>query len=89
MSKRLIYRNYTITSAPKQDMETRQWRIHIEVALEKGGNVVGQYWMPISYSTEAEADTHGITFGQRIIDGKIPGISLDQRSQNPPLDPGS
>jgi hypothetical protein len=30
--------------------------------------------MPLEYATEAEADIHGITFGQRIIDGKIPGL---------------
>jgi hypothetical protein len=29
-----------------------------------------------SYLTEEEADLHGITFGQRIIDGKIPGLSV-------------
>jgi hypothetical protein len=28
------------------------------------------------YATEAEADLHGITFGQRIIDGKVPGLSV-------------
>jgi hypothetical protein len=30
--------------------------------------------MPLEYATEAEADIHGITFGQKIIDGKIPGL---------------
>jgi hypothetical protein len=41
---------------------------------EDGATKSIPYWMPLEYATEAEADIHGITFGQRIIDGKIPGL---------------
>jgi hypothetical protein len=27
------------------------------------------------YDTEDEADVHGINYGQRIIDGKVPGLT--------------
>jgi hypothetical protein len=33
--------------------------------------------MPIAYSTELEADRHGIAYGQRIIDGNVPGLGLE------------
>jgi hypothetical protein len=29
---------------------------------------------PTVYSSEEEADTHGIAYGQRIIDEKLPGL---------------
>jgi hypothetical protein len=32
--------------------------------------------MPILYSTETEADIHGVAYGQRIIDGKVAGLVL-------------
>lgn len=28
------------------------------------------------YDTEVEADVHGIAYGQRIIDGKVPGETV-------------
>jgi hypothetical protein len=30
-----------------------------------------------TYQSEHEADIHGITFAERIIDGKIPGLSVN------------
>ena len=31
---------------------------------------------PGVYKTEDEADLHGIAYGQRIIDGKVPGLTV-------------
>ena len=77
MSKTVTYQGYTITSAPAQDTKTGQWRLHISISWEGDGRTQARpYWMPITYPTEQEADFHGISFGQRIVDGKIPGISL-------------
>jgi hypothetical protein len=33
--------------------------------------------MRIAYSAELEADIHGIAYGERIIDGKVPGLGLE------------
>jgi hypothetical protein len=30
---------------------------------------------PTVYDTEEEADTHGLAYGQRIIDEKVPGLT--------------
>ena len=75
MSHSLIYQRYTISSVPTQNTETGQWQLRISIFFEQDGATESiPYWMPLEYATEAEADIHGITFGQRIIDGKIPGL---------------
>ena len=75
MSRSVIYQRYTINSVPTQNTETGQWQLRISIFFEQDGATESiPYWMPLEYATEAEADIHGITFGQRIIDGKIPGL---------------
>jgi hypothetical protein len=75
MSRSVIYQRYTISSVPTQNTETGQWQLRISIFFEQDGATESiPYWMPLEYATEAEADIHGITFGQRIIDGKIPGL---------------
>ncbi len=75
MSRSVIYQRYTISSVPTQNTETGQWQLRISIFFDQDGATESiPYWMPLEYATEAEADIHGITFGQRIIDGKIPGL---------------
>ena len=75
MSRSVIYQRYTIRSLPTQNTETGQWQLRISIFFEQDGATESTpYWMPLEYATEAEADMHGITFGQRIIDDKIPGL---------------
>ena len=77
MSRSVIYQHYTISSVPTQNTETGQWQLRISISFEQDVATESiPYWMPLEYATEAEAeaDIHGITFGQRIIDGKIPGF---------------
>ena len=77
MSRTTAYKGYAITSSPVHDTQTDEWRLSISIAWERNGNTISQpYWIPISYSSETEADIHGVAFGQRIIDGKIPGITV-------------
>jgi hypothetical protein len=79
MSKTVLYKAYTIRSTPVCLFPTGQWGIEISIAWEHEG---GELDLPFSsdtpYTTENEADAHGITFGQRLIDGKVPGLSVDQ-----------
>jgi hypothetical protein len=75
MSRSVIYQRYTISSVSTPNTETGQWQLRISISVEEDGATKSiPYWMPLEYATEAEADIHGITFGQRIIDGKIPGL---------------
>ena len=78
MSRTVTYNRYTINSIPIQNVETGPWQLKISISYEQDGTPISKpYWMPIACPTEGEAHVHGITFGQRIIDGKVPGISLD------------
>jgi hypothetical protein len=78
MSKTVIYKTYTIRSIPLQLLAPGQWKIEIYVAWERAGIVSDRpFSLAHTYQTEEEADLHGITFGQRIIDGKVPGLSVN------------
>ena len=75
MSRSVIYQRYTIHSVPTPNTETGQWQLRISICFEQDGATESiPYWMPLEYAMEAEADMHGITFDQRIIDGKISGL---------------
>ena len=77
MSKDITYQHYSIHSTPFPVLDSTKWTLVITISWERNGLTT---CLPFSaeniYATEAEADLHGITFGQRIIDGKIPGLSV-------------
>lgn len=78
MSETVTYHGYTILSAPVRDAESNQWKLRISISWDNAGRMTSRtFWMPIAYSTELEADTNGIAYGQRIIDGKVPGLGLE------------
>jgi hypothetical protein len=55
-----------------------QWTIAITIDWERDGQVTGRpFSVRNTYQTEEEADLHGITYGVRIIEGKVPGFSVD------------
>jgi PilZ domain len=76
MDKTVTYQGYTIQPAPYQtDGET--WRLRIFISLEDHcGNRTRELSAESVYATKQEAEIHGIAFGQRIIDGKVEGLSV-------------
>ena len=78
MSKEIKYKHYSIRSAPLQLPDSMQWTLAIAIDWKRNGvTTVRPFSAENTYQTEADADLHGITFGQRIIDGKVPGLSVD------------
>jgi len=78
MSKSVEYRAYTISSTPLQLSGKNEWRPKIEISSEREGSVTAEpYTDDTIYATEEAADTHGITLGQKIIEGKAPVVSED------------
>jgi hypothetical protein len=78
MSRTVTYQNCTIISAPLQDGLSNQWKIRITISWAKDGRTTSRsFWMPIACASEMEADTQGIAYGERIIDGKVPGLTLN------------
>jgi hypothetical protein len=77
MGKTVEYQGYTIQSIPHYETEREKWRLRIVVSAENSPDVrPREFSSEILSSTEQEADIHGITFGQRLIDGKLTGRSV-------------
>jgi uncharacterized protein DUF6566 len=78
MNKIVEYRGYTIGSTPVRLPGKNEWRAKIEISSEREGIVTAEpYTDDTIHATEEAADTHGITLGHAIIDGKAPELSED------------
>jgi hypothetical protein len=78
MPKRATYKHYTIRTTPLQRRGTTHWTFSIAIYWERDGKMaVRSFSAENTYSTEAEADLHGLAYGQQIIDGKVSGVSVD------------
>ncbi len=78
MGKTVEYQGYKIQSAPHHLVDSeKEWRLHVFISLEDHRGVrTRKYSSNVVYATEEEADTHGIAFGQRLIDGNVEGRSV-------------
>jgi hypothetical protein len=75
--KALRYQGYTIRSYPRRLTKRGEWTIKISISWQSDGlTTVKEYSADSPFPSEREADIHGITFGQRIIDNKVAGLSL-------------
>ena len=84
MSKRVVYREYTISSTPVHLLEKNEWKPEIEISSEREGIVTSRpYTDETTYPTEEAADTHGIQLGQDIIEGKAPKLSVNYDEREP------
>jgi hypothetical protein len=64
-----------IKSNPEPVANSGQWRLRIAIYSRSNGILTMQPFSgPTVYDTEEEADIHGIAYGQRIIDEKVPGL---------------
>jgi len=77
MGKTLEYLGYTIQSSPLHLTDGEKWQLRIFVSVgDPRGVKTREFSVDVVYATEQEADIHGITFGQRLIDGKVVGQSV-------------
>ena len=84
MGKTVEYKGYTIESVTHPETNEGKWRVHIFIsALQTSGIQSREFSTDGRYETAAEAEFHGITFGQRIIDGRVVGQTVwDMKSQD-------
>src|SRR5882762_9286566 len=84
MAKTVEYEGYTIHSTPQYQTDSEQWRLRIFISFEDHRGVrTREFSSEVLYATEQEADIHGTTFGQRLIDGKVEGQSItDMRMED-------
>jgi hypothetical protein len=77
MSNTVLYEGYAIQSSPKYRTERDKWQLCIVISFKQHGAMKPQeFSSELMYPTEQEADIHGIVFGQRLIDGKVEGLSV-------------
>jgi hypothetical protein len=77
MAKTVEYEGYTIHSTPQYQTDSEQWRLRIVISFKDHQGVrTREFSSEVLYATEQEADIHGATFGQRLIDGKVEGQSV-------------
>ena len=77
MAKTVEYEGYTIQSAPHYQTDLEQWRLRIVISFKDHPGVrTREFSSEVLYATEQEADLHGATFGQRLIEGKVEGQSV-------------
>ncbi|MBH0198301.1 MAG: hypothetical protein HP497_02635 [Nitrospira sp.] len=84
MGKKAEYKGYTIESAPHHEANWGKWGLHIFISVQHPRGIqTREFSSDVLYATEEEADVHGITFGQRVIDGKVAGWTVwDMKSQD-------
>lgn len=84
MAKQTEYKGYTIESVPRPETNREKWQLHIFISVQHSRGIqTREFDSDVVYATEQEADVHGITFGQRIIDGKVDGWTVwDMKSQD-------
>ncbi|MEO6308798.1 MAG: PilZ domain-containing protein [Nitrospiraceae bacterium] len=84
MAKKVEYEGYTIHSTPQYQADSEQWRLRIFISLEDHRGInTREFSAEGVYATEQEADIHGTTFGQRLIDGKVDGQSvMDMKAED-------
>ena len=75
-----VYRGYLLRSKSIQLVESMRWTLEVTVSLHKdsGGEPREQtFSLENTYSSQEMADMEGIIFARKIIDGEIPGLSID------------
>ena len=77
MSKIVPHGMYLIGSLPLYQAVTHMWKPVITISWAHDGNMTTRsFHTEGTYQSEAEADTHGISFGQRLIDGEVTVLSM-------------
>jgi hypothetical protein len=75
VARRVQYKGYIIKSNPEPVAASGQWRLRIVIYSQTNGILNMQPFSgPTVYENEEEADIHGVAYGQRIIDEKVPGL---------------
>lgn len=76
MGKRSQYKNFVIKSDPQPVLG--RWKARIAIVWATNGVLtIRRFLADTMYDTEQEADTHGICYGERIVDGRVAGMTVD------------
>ena len=77
MIKAVTYKGYTLQPAPRQLVDTGQWELNVFISWSVDDDEDSRHFVKTGrYATEDEAITQCIAYGQQIIDGQIPWLSV-------------
>jgi hypothetical protein len=79
MSKDITYKGYTIRPALRQLPDAGQWELNVFISwpADDDEEESRHFYSAGRYATEEEARVQCIAYGQRIIDGQVPGLSVE------------
>jgi len=75
-----VYRGFLLRSKSIQLVESNRWTLQVVVSIHKdsGSEPREQTFSSENFFSSKEmADMEGIIFARKIIDGEIPGLSID------------
>ena len=75
-----VYRTYLLRAKSIQLVENNRWTLQVTVSLHKDSDGEPReqtFSSENTFSSKEMADTEGIIFARRIIDGEVPGMSVD------------
>jgi hypothetical protein len=79
VEKRILYKDKVIKSVFKRVSRSGKWTLRISISWKVNDALTMRSFPCLGrYNNEEEAHFHGITYGQRIIDGKVPGVTLEE-----------
>ena len=72
------YKNYVIDAVPRRLAKPPKWQVNIIVRKIGDDEMKNRpFSAKNSYNTKEEAIPNCFSFGMQIIDGKVPGLSVD------------
>lgn len=69
------YSGFTIFSKTHQLRDSLKWTLEVQIMKR---DKVQAFSAKNTFDTEAEAREQAILFGRRIIDGEVPGLTIDE-----------
>ncbi len=77
MTPAVTYKGYTIQPAPRPLIDTGQWELNVFISWSTEDDEDSRHFVKTGrYASEEEATAECITYGQQIVDGKVPGTSI-------------
>ena len=74
----VAYREFEIKASPYQLAESGDWSLNIYITHHRGGETREKnFSAATTFKTREEAIQHCHNFGKQIIDGGVPGCTLD------------
>ena len=74
----LNYKGFDITPSSQQRAVSGEWTVRVLIENHTGGGVNKRFFdAPNTFPGKDEAENQSVIFGKKIIDGEVPGYSVE------------